>query len=495
MAHPATKPIPAHGPQENRFPEMAFEVGDPANPHNFRPLYKAWLVSQMSLLALSGALGSSIISSAASEISDYINVGSEVTSLTVALYVLGWALGPMIWAPTSELYGRRMGMLPALFVMGCFTLGTAGSTTAASVFMTRFIGGIFASAPISNVPAALGDLYSPEARGIAMTFVSICISGGPTLGPIIGAAIVSNANLGWRWTMYIQAILVFVLAVLCLFCLPETYAPVLLKAKAKHLRKTTGDQRYWHPHELEQIDLRNVLTKYLSRPLRMLLTEPLVTCLALYASFTYSLIYLTLEVFPIVFRENRHWKPIPSTLPFLGILTGVISAALIQLLNQPLYKRAVRKNNGKAVPEARLPPLIAGGLLLTAGLFWFGWTAAPKYMWLLPTVAGGFIGAGFTVVFQQCLNFLVDAYGPYAASAVSANTILRSILACAMPVAARPMFLNMGVAPAASLLGGVSCLALPVPFLLMRYTTFLRQKSRFALKSLACGLKSIRVEG
>lgn len=84
------------------------------------------------------------------------------------------------------------------------------------------------------------------------------------------------------------------------------------------------------------------------------------------------------------------------------------------------------------------------------------------------------------MVFQQCLNFLVDIYGPFAASAVSANTILRSVLACAMPIVARPMFERLGVAPASSLLGGISCLALPLPLLFMKYGATLRQKSKFA---------------
>ena len=90
------------------------------------------------------------------------------------------------------------------------------------------------------------------------------------------------------------------------------------------------------------------------------------------------------------------------------------------------------------------------------------------------------IGGGFTVVFQQCLNVLVDTYGPLAASATSANTILRSLLACGLPLAARPMFLSMGVGPGASVLGGISCLALPVPFIFMRYGEALRKMSKFA---------------
>lgn len=89
-------------------------------------------------------------------------------------------------------------MLPPFMVMGCFTIGTAFSRNAASILLTRFVGGIFASAPISNVPAALGDMWSPEVRGIAMAFVSICISGGPTLGPIIGAAVVIRPGMDWR---------------------------------------------------------------------------------------------------------------------------------------------------------------------------------------------------------------------------------------------------------------------------------------------------------
>lgn len=104
----------------------------------------------------------------------------------------------MIWAPISEVYGRRMGMLPAIFVLGLFSIGTATSKNAESIFLTRFFGGIFASAPISNVPAALGDLFPPASRGNAMTFVTLCISGGPTVGPLLGSAFVVNPSLGWR---------------------------------------------------------------------------------------------------------------------------------------------------------------------------------------------------------------------------------------------------------------------------------------------------------
>lgn len=121
----------------------------------------------------------------------------------------------------------------------------------------------------------------------------------------------------------------------------------------------------------------------------MLVTEPIVTCLAFYASYTYGLLYLTVEVIPIVFKEQRNWRLVTSTLPFLGMLVGLLFTVIIIIADQARYKKAVEKNDGNAVPEARLHTMLVGGLFLTTGLFWFGWTAAPKHHWALPVVAAG----------------------------------------------------------------------------------------------------------
>jgi len=400
-------------------------------------------------------------------------------------------------------YGRKWSLLPPLFCLGLFSIGSATSQSAAALFVTRFFGGLFGSSPVSNVSACLGDMYEAKARGIAVTFYAVCVVGGPTvrlhqlspnvtgnnllirlalpqIGPVIGSALTGNPHLGWRWTEWILTIWVFVVMAFSLFFMPELYSPVLLKRKAQRLRKETGDQRYWHPHEEAKISPTNILTKHVSRPLKMLTTEPMVTCIAIYASFVYGLLYLTLEVFPIVFLQERHWGEIVSTLPFLGLFVGVLFAMLVNLANQPRYSKIVAANGGQAVPEARLPPMLIGGFLFALGLFWFGWTANPKFHWIIPVIATAFIGAGFNIIFQQCINFLVDTYSLYAASAVSANTFLRSLFGSGLPLAARPMFQRLGVGPACSILGGVACLALPVPLIFMKYGVRLRKMSKFA---------------
>ncbi|KAF2722909.1 MFS general substrate transporter [Polychaeton citri CBS 116435] len=456
-----------------------FEDGDPTNPRNFKETTKARITLQLGLLAVAASIGSSITSPAQDAISKYTGVDSEVTVLTVSLYVLGFAFGPSIWAPLSEMFGRKWSMLPAMMALGLFSIGTAVSKNLASILVTRFFAGFFGCAPVSNVSAALGDMYAPKARGTAVTFYAVCVVGGPTLAPVIGAALTVNKDLGWRWTEYIEAIIVFFSVAVNFFLLPELYAPVLLKHKAQRLRKETGDNRYWHPHEELQLDFKSIVTKQFSRPIKMLFTEPMVTCIAIYASFVYALLYMTLEVFAIVFYEQRHWPLVTSTLPFLGLLIGVICAIGVNLGNQPRYARAVDANGGKPVPEARLAPMLVGGVLFAIGLFWFGWTANPKIFWLAPTIATAFIGAGFNIIFQQCINFLVDTYGMYAASATAANTFLRSFLAFAFPLIAKPMFHTLGVGPGMSLLGGIACLALPVPLIFMRFGPQLRRKSRF----------------
>lgn len=459
---------------------VRWEDGEPSNPKNFPFWRKSWITFQLGMLALASSNASAIISPANEIIAADFNISSEVTVLTVSLFILGFAIGPLLWAPISELFGRKWSILPAMYVLALFSIGTATSQSPASLFVTRFFGGIFGSAPVSNVSAALGDIFEAKQRGIAMSLYAVAVVGGPTLSPVIGAGILINPSLGWRWTEYITAIWVFFVATVCIFGMPELYGPVLLGKKAKRLRKETGDQRYWHPHEEQKLDVNSVVTKHLARPLRMLVTEPMVTCIAFYASFVYALLYLTLQVFPIVFSENRGWGTLISTLPFLGLFVGVLAALCVNLGYQPRYSKIVDLNNGKPVPEGRLAPMFVGGILFVIGMFWFGWTAAPSIPWPAPVVATAFIGAGFNIIFQQCLNFLVDTYSVYAASAVSANTFLRSILAAGLPLAAKRMFHVLGVGPAMSILGGVAVVALPVPLLFQRYGLRLRRMSKFA---------------
>lgn len=179
---------------------VKWEPNERANPRNWSALYRGWLTFQLGMLALTASLASSIIAPAEPDIAKYVGVSEEVTVLVISLFVLGFAVGPVFWAPISEIWGRRWSLLPATIGMAIFSIGTAVSKNAASIFITRFFAGVFGSAPVSNVGAALGDIWEAKVRGTAVAFYAVAVVGGPTLGPTIGAALTVNKHLGWRWT-------------------------------------------------------------------------------------------------------------------------------------------------------------------------------------------------------------------------------------------------------------------------------------------------------
>jgi hypothetical protein len=176
---------------------VQWEPNDPENPWNWPNAKKWFITAQLGLLAFMASLASSITAPANNAIAEYISVSHEASVLTISLFVLGFVFGPCIWGPMSEIWGRRWSMLPATFAMGVFGIGFAVSENAASVFVTRFFMGFFGSAPVSNVSAALGDLWEPKQRGKAVVWYAVSVVGGPTLGPTIGAALTVNNHLGW----------------------------------------------------------------------------------------------------------------------------------------------------------------------------------------------------------------------------------------------------------------------------------------------------------
>ena len=83
-------------------------------------------------------------------------------------------------------------------------------------------------------------------------------------------------------------------------------------------------------------------------------------------------------------------------------------------------------------------------------------------------------------IFLQSLNYLVDAYLMFAASAIAGNTFLRSLAGATFPLFARQMFNGMGIQWAAPLLGCVAAVLAPIPFIFYYYGARIRQRSAYA---------------
>jgi hypothetical protein len=207
-----------------------------------------------------------------------------------------------------------------------------------------------------------------------------------------------------RWTFYILLIWTGVILISLLF-VPETYHPVLLARKAAKLRAATNNQSCYSASERAMAgkSIPRAILISLYRPIQLLFLEPMCSCLCIYSALVLGILYLFFGAFPLVFSTNHGFLLWQDGLSFLGLLVGSFSAVCTQPFWQKNYMRLVanwRRDfaNGdplkKPDPELRLPPTMLGSILVTVGLFWFGWTSYSSVYWIVPIIGSVFFAAG-----------------------------------------------------------------------------------------------------
>ncbi|KAJ5714644.1 uncharacterized protein N7483_011825 [Penicillium malachiteum] len=308
---------------------------DPYRPMNWSFKKKALTMILYGMTTMGATWASSIYSSAIPDVEKEFHIGEVTATLGTSLLLFGFGLGPILSAPLSEFYGRKKPVLIPYFISIMFSFATATAKDTQTIMITRFFSGFFGGAPITNTSGVLADIWSPKQRGAAMVAYAMALVGGPVIGPIVGGAIV-DSYLSWRWTEYITGILQFTMFTLAVVFIDETYAPALLVYRAQRL------------------------------------LTPICFFVALYASFVYDILYLSLASFPVEFQELRGWNALVGNLPFLNIFTGMIIGACVNIFNQKFYLKKYRENGNKAVPEAPLPPMMLGSVFFAAGMFILG---------------------------------------------------------------------------------------------------------------------------
>ncbi|KAF2667798.1 major facilitator superfamily transporter [Microthyrium microscopicum] len=477
----AGKPYPPALPDREEFVVEFDGVDDPMHAQNWTLKRKLTTSAMLAYTTFVASFASSLFSATITVIAGVFHVNREVTTLGTSLYVLGFAFGPIFWAPLSELKGRRLPLIIAPFAMACFNFAVAVAKDLQTVMICRFFAGLFGSAPLAVVAAVFSDMFDNNSRGIAITVFSLTVFTGPLMAPFIGGFIVINPHMGWRWTEYIIGILSCIAFVLNLFFLKETYPPIILIQKADELRRRTKNWGIHAKQEEIEVDLRELVERNFSRPLRMLVTEPIVLLLSIYMSFIYGLLYLFLTAYPLVFQVKYHMNPGVGGLPFFGMILGQLLAGGVVILRQPGYRRKLAANGGIPIPEWRCPEIIAGGIAFAGGLFWLGWSGyTGKVHWIVPTLSGLLSGFGLMAIFLQALNYLVDSYLMFAASAIAANTFMRSTVGAIFPLFATYMFNGMGINWACTMLGCIALVLVPVPVWFLLKGGKIREKSAYA---------------
>ncbi|KAL0571990.1 hypothetical protein V5O48_009970 [Marasmius crinis-equi] len=258
--------------------------------------------------------------------------------------------------------------------------------------------------------------------------------------------------------------------------------PILLVKRAKKLRKETGDDRYYAPMEATKRTLAEQVENVLGRPFKMLFQEPMLAAITAYMSFVYGCLYLYFAAYPIVFARGHHFNAGISGLMFLPIaLGGFIAITTYTFTFSRRYEReASRCAPNPVVPEFRLEMTLIGAPIYAISFFWFGWTSSPSTSFWAPLMSGVLNGFGISWIFLSLINYVIDTYLRYAASALSINTVVRSVFGAAFPLFAQQMYEGLGSQWASSLLGFVALAMVPMPFIFIKYGAQLRARSRYS---------------
>ena len=458
---------------------LDFSPNDIENPKNWSAARRWYITAVVVFLTVNATFASSSPSGCLQSISEQFQVSEEASGLVITLFLLGYCFGPLFFAPLSEFYGRRYVFYITFSIYLVFNFLCAFTPTFAGLLIGRFLTGAFVSAPLSNCPGVLYDVWGPVERGQAMAFFSMATFFGPAIGPIVSGFL--ELKKDWRWSFYVLIWLGAFTEIL-MFTLPETMPPIVLLNKAKRIRKmrVPGHERIQAPVEASgQRDLKILFKVALIRPWKILM-DPISFLIAIYVSIVYALLYMLFIIYPIVFQEKRHWNSGVGELPLLGTVLGaLLGGSIILAISVRDRKRLVAGIPSCA--EDRLPVAMFGGVMFAITMFWFAWSAEYNSVhWIVPCIAGVFLNMSIVVIFVAYLNYLTDTYMMYTASAMAANAICRSACGAAAPLFTKYMFDALGVGGGGSLIGGVACLLAPIPFVFYKYGEQIRRKSKFA---------------
>ena len=357
---------------------LNFEANDPENPHNWSLFQRSATTLCAVLVVFNVSLASGVPNGCISCLVESFAISEEAAALNTTLFLGGYCAGPLLFAPLSEFYGRKWVYRITFTAYIAATLLCAFAPNFGSFLIGRFLAGTFGSAPLTNVPGTLTDLWGTTERDIAMASFYSAVWSGPSLGSLISAFL--GSAKGWRWCFFILLYL-GVGSWIPMLAMSETHGSTILLQEAKRLRKVArpGFEQITTRMESPALHLSTLLWDALSRPWSLLLDFTSFVC-AIYLSVVYALLFMFLSIYPIIFRDKRHWQPGLSELPMLGIVGGAFLGAIVAILRSVYRKRLARANHQAEYdcPEDRMHLAMVGSVLFPVSMFVFAWTGEYK---------------------------------------------------------------------------------------------------------------------
>lgn len=478
-----TKPIAPTKTSDGTILVDWYTTDDPENPQNWTNGKRLAVSLLICIYTFVVYTGSAIYTSSEEGVIAKFGVTPLDASLPLSLYVLAYGMGPLLWAPLSEIpvIGRSPVYATTMALFTILSLPTALVNNFAGLLVLRFLQGFFGSPCLAIGAATMQDMYSllnlPYAL-VAWVSAAYC---GPALGPLLSGFAVTAK--GWRWSLWEILWAAGPVFLLMFMLLPETSTPNILLRRAQRLRKLTGDERLKSQSEIDQKHMKPsaILVDAVVKPIEITIKDPAILFVNVYTAIIYGIYYSFFEVFPLVYPPMYGFS-----LGMVGVVfTCILVACTLGIAIYCAYLRFLLipdiLAHGLRAQESRLVPALFFCFGPTIGLFLFAWTANPSIHWIAPTIGITIYGAAVFVVMQCIFVYVPLSYPQYAASLFAGNDFFRSAFACGSILFGRPLYLNLGIGKGVSLLGGLSVIGIIGMFTLYFYGAKLRARSKFAV--------------
>ncbi|OSS46120.1 hypothetical protein B5807_08034 [Epicoccum nigrum] len=456
---------------------------DPSNPQNWPLRDKILITTLIGLYTFAVYVGSSIYTPSQEAVQEVFHKSHVEGSLGLALYVLGYGIGCLLFSPISEIpaVGRNPPYAISGFLFVILCIPTALVDNYPGLMILRFLLGFMASPCLATAGASLADIWTMAEFPFAVALWAATATMGPALGPTLSTYAVRD--LGWRFSSWELMIIAGPVYVLMLCVLPESSAPTILYYKAKRLREETGNQNLMSDAEKKQRNLKasSLMFDALIKPWEINALDPAILFTTIYMGLCYGTYYSFFESLPLVYPVMYNFSGESTSLVFLVVAPAGLIAFTVHCIYLK-YRCFPRMMNGTfGELENHLLPGLFASPIICIGLFLFAWTARPSVHWIVPTIGLGLTIFGTYFVAQSVLLYIPNIYPRYAASIFSANSLSRSLFAFAAVLFARPMFQGIGVDGGVSLLGGFMILCTLGMLVLFRFGKSMRERSRFAV--------------
>ncbi|KXG51270.1 Major facilitator superfamily domain, general substrate transporter [Penicillium griseofulvum] len=451
---------------------VTFTIDDPEHPYNWSRVYRWYITLVASSLVVCVAFGSSIVTGGLGLIEEQYNVSLEVAILTCSIMVCGFAVGPLLWSPLSEIIGRRPVYIISLGLYVIFNIPCALAPNIGCLLACRFLCGVFSSSGLSLAGGTIADIWSIEERGMAIAYFAAAPYCGPVLGPIVTGWI--NVGSG-RLDLFFWVNLAFAGAIMVMIGLvPETYAPVILKRRAAKLRKETGNPNIITEQEKTKLTFQEIARTSLIRPITMIMTEPVLDLMCMYIVLIYAMLYAFFFAYPVIFTKLHGYNDGQIGLMFIPILIGAGFALVVTPVIEGKFRKICSLRS--PTPEDRLHAALLGAPFIPIAFFILGATSYKHIIWVGPASSGIAFGFGMVLCYYAVNNYIIDSYQKYAASALAAKVFLRSGGGAAFPLFTTQMYDRLGLQWASWLLAFIGVAMVLIPYVFYWFGGKLRAK-------------------